>query len=31
MKGNGHFPMSENPENYKQHLMPVLEKILANA
>src|SRR5690606_8148928 len=31
MKGNGHFPMCENPENYKQHLMPVLEKILANA
>jgi pimeloyl-ACP methyl ester carboxylesterase len=27
MKGLGHFPMSENPEEFLKHLMPVLEKI----
>lgn len=27
MKENGHFPMSENPENFKTYLMPVLKKI----
>lgn len=27
MKGLGHFPMSEDPEAFKAHLMPVLEKI----
>ena len=27
MDGLGHFPMSENPEAFKTHLMPVLEKI----
>jgi pimeloyl-ACP methyl ester carboxylesterase len=31
MKDNGHFPMSENPENFKRYLMPVLEKIRAQA
>jgi pimeloyl-ACP methyl ester carboxylesterase len=29
MEEIGHFPMSENPEVYKEYLMPVLEKILA--
>jgi pimeloyl-ACP methyl ester carboxylesterase len=28
MEEIGHFPMSENPEVYKEYLMPVLEKIL---
>jgi hypothetical protein len=28
MEGIGHFPMSENPEIYKEYLMPVLKKIL---
>jgi pimeloyl-ACP methyl ester carboxylesterase len=27
MKGLGHFPMSENPEAFLAHLLPVLEKI----
>jgi len=27
MKGLGHFPMSENPEVFLNHLLPVLEKI----
>ena len=27
MKGLGHFPMSENPEAFLKHLLPVLEKI----
>jgi pimeloyl-ACP methyl ester carboxylesterase len=27
MKGLGHFPMSENPEAFLTHLLPVLEKI----
>jgi hypothetical protein len=27
MKGLGHFPMSENPEVFLGHLLPVLEKI----
>jgi hypothetical protein len=27
MKGLGHFPMSENPQVFLQHLLPVLEKI----
>ena len=27
MKGLGHFPMSENPAEFLQHLLPVLEKI----
>ncbi|MET0153316.1 MAG: alpha/beta hydrolase [Candidatus Binatia bacterium] len=31
MKDNGHFPMSENPENFKEYLMPVLAKIRAKA
>ena len=29
MEKMGHFPMSENPEAFKKHLTPVLEKILA--
>jgi pimeloyl-ACP methyl ester carboxylesterase len=29
MKGLGHFPMSENPEEFLKHLLPVLEKIEA--
>lgn len=29
MKEVGHFPMSENPEKFKQYLMPVLDEILA--
>lgn len=28
MEGIGHFPMSENPEVYKEYLMPVLKKIV---
>jgi pimeloyl-ACP methyl ester carboxylesterase len=27
MKSVGHFPMSENPEAFRRHLMPVLESI----
>jgi hypothetical protein len=27
MKGLGHFPMSENPQVFLTHLLPVLEKI----
>ncbi len=27
MKGLGHFPMSENPESFIGHLMPVLDRI----
>lgn len=27
MKGLGHFPMSENPGEFLEHLLPVLEKI----
>jgi pimeloyl-ACP methyl ester carboxylesterase len=29
MKGLGHFPMSEDPQAFLQHLLPVLEKIAA--
>ncbi len=29
MKDVGHFPMSENPEAFRKHLLPVLEQILA--
>ncbi|MEM7744978.1 MAG: alpha/beta hydrolase [Pseudomonadota bacterium] len=29
MKGLGHFPMSEDPDAFKAHLMPVLEKLAA--
>lgn len=29
MDGMGHFPMSENPAEFKKHLMPVLRKIRA--
>jgi pimeloyl-ACP methyl ester carboxylesterase len=29
MRGLGHFPMAENPEGFRAHLVPVLEKILA--
>jgi hypothetical protein len=27
MKGLGHFPMSEHPDVFLTHLLPVLEKI----
>lgn len=27
MKGVGHFPMSENPEAFKQYLLPILERL----
>ena len=27
MKGLGHFPMSEDPQAFMTHLLPVLEKI----
>ena len=27
MKDVGHFPMSENPERFRQYILPVLEKI----
>ena len=27
MKGLGHFPMSEDPQAFLAHLLPVLEKI----
>ena len=27
MKGLGHFPMSENPQEFLTYLLPVLEKI----
>ena len=29
MKGMGHFPMSENPEEFRKYLLPVLEQIAA--
>ena len=29
MPGIGHFPMSEHPEAFRAHLLPVLERILA--
>lgn len=31
MKGVGHFPMSEDPESFRTYLLPVLEKIQAQA
>jgi len=27
MEGMGHFPMSENPQEFKRHLTPVLDAI----
>ena len=27
MKGLGHFPMCENPEQFKEYLLPVLDEI----
>ena len=27
MKGLGHFPMSENPDEFLKYLLPVLERI----
>ena len=27
MEGMGHFPMSENPDLFRQHILPVLEEI----
>ena len=29
MPGLGHFPMAEDPDAFRGHLRPVLEKILA--
>lgn len=29
MPGLGHFPMAENPDGFRGHLVPILEKILA--
>jgi pimeloyl-ACP methyl ester carboxylesterase len=29
MNGVGHFPMSENPQEFLSHLVPVLEGIRA--
>ena len=29
MPGLGHFPMSEDPERFVEHLLPILEKIRA--
>jgi hypothetical protein len=31
MRGMGHFPMSEDPVQFKQYLMPVLAEIEANS
>ena len=28
MENVGHFPMSENPIEFRRYLMPILEKIL---
>jgi pimeloyl-ACP methyl ester carboxylesterase len=27
MEGMGHFPMSENPQAFRAHLLPVLKQI----
>jgi hypothetical protein len=29
MEQLGHFPMSENPEQFRRYISPVLDKILA--
>jgi pimeloyl-ACP methyl ester carboxylesterase len=29
MEGMGHFPMSENPAQFRKYLLPVLERILS--
>jgi hypothetical protein len=29
MKEVGHFPMSENPEQFRRYILPVLEEIRA--
>jgi hypothetical protein len=29
MEGLGHFPMSENPAQFRKYLLPILEKIAA--
>ncbi|MDE0944110.1 MAG: alpha/beta hydrolase [Alphaproteobacteria bacterium] len=31
MENMGHFPMSENPEDFRSYLLPVLDKITANS
>jgi pimeloyl-ACP methyl ester carboxylesterase len=31
MPGIGHFPMSENPQQFREHLLPVLNKIKAQS
>ncbi|MEM0987642.1 MAG: alpha/beta hydrolase [Pseudomonadota bacterium] len=30
MKGLGHFPMSEDPDAFREHLLPVLNRIIAD-
>jgi pimeloyl-ACP methyl ester carboxylesterase len=30
MKGMGHFPMSENPALFREHILPVLKEIGVN-
>ena len=31
MEGLGHFPMSENPAQFRKYLLPVLERIAAGS
>ena len=31
MRELGHFPMSENPEQFRRYILPVLDKIRAAA
>jgi len=31
MKGLGHFPMSESPEQFRRYLLPVLDRITGQA
>jgi hypothetical protein len=31
MQGLGHFPMSENPQEFLKYLLPVLEKVSARS
>ena len=31
MEGLGHFPMSENPAQFRKYLLPVLERVAAGA
>jgi hypothetical protein len=27
MRDNGHFPMSENPQKFREYLLPILKEI----